>query len=70
MVRILNRILDVASEFFAHRKGLLPSIGILLVVINAILQFIPGGGIFVEANILLHLGVIIAVFGIMLAWAL
>ncbi len=70
MVRILNRILDIASEFFAHRKGLLPSIGILLVVINAILQFIPGGGIFVEANILLHLGVIIAVFGIMLAWAL
>jgi hypothetical protein len=70
MVRLLNRILDAASEFFAHRKGLLPSIGILLVVINAVLQFIPGGGMFVEANILLHLGVIIAVFGVMLAWAL
>ena len=70
MVRILNRVLDAASEFFAHRKGLLTSIGILLVVINAVLQFIPGGGMFVEANILLHLGVIIAVFGVMLAWAL
>ncbi len=70
MVRILNRVLDAASEFFAHRKGLLPSIGILLVVINAVLQFIPGGGMFVEANVLLHLGVIIAVFGVMLAWAL
>jgi hypothetical protein len=67
---VLNRFLDAAAEFFAQRKGLLPTIGILLVLVNAVLQFIPGGGVFVESNILLHLGVITAVFGIMLAWAL
>lgn len=70
MRNLLNRILDASAEYFAHRKGLLPIIGILLVLINAVLQFIPGGGIFIESNILLHLGVITAIFGIMLAWAL
>jgi hypothetical protein len=67
---LLNRVLDSSAEFFAQRKGLLPTIGILLVLVNAVLQFIPGSGIFVESNILLHLGVITAIFGIMLAWAL
>lgn len=66
----INKLIDSAAEFFAHRKGLLPMIGILLVIVNAILQFIPGGGFFAESNLLLHLGVILAIFGIMLAWAL
>jgi len=70
MLRLFNRLIDATGEFFARRKGLLPTLGILLVIVNAILQFIPGGGVLVEANILLHLGVILAVFGIMLAWAL
>jgi hypothetical protein len=67
---LLNRILDASGEYFAQRKGLLPTIGIILILINAVLQFIPGGGLFVDSNILLHLGVITAIFGIMLAWAL
>ena len=70
MLRLFNNFLDAASEFLAHRKGLLPAVGILLVIFNGVLQFIPGSGIVVETNIFLHLGVIIAVLGIMLAWAL
>ena len=70
MRNLINRILDAAGEYFAQRKGLLPSVGILLVLSNVILQFIPGGGIVAETNLLLHLGVILAIFGIMLAWAL
>ena len=70
MLRLFNRFLDATSEFLAHRKGLLPGLGILLVIINFILQFIPGGGVFIEANTLLHLGVILAILGFMLAWAL
>jgi hypothetical protein len=70
MLGILNRFLDASAEFLANRKGLLPAIGILLVIINGLLQFIPGTGIISEANILLHLGIIIAILGIMLAWAL
>jgi hypothetical protein len=70
MSRLFNQFLDAASEYLAHRKGLLPVVGILFVVINGFLQFIPGIGVLVESNILLHLGVIIAILGIMLAWAL
>ncbi len=70
MLRLFNQFLDAASEFLAHRKGLLPIVGILFVIFNGVLQFIPGSGTVVEANIFLHLGVIIAVLGIMIAWAL
>jgi hypothetical protein len=66
----LNRFLDAASNFLAHRKGLLPLLGILLVVLNFVLQFIPGIGFLASSNICLHLGVIIAILGVLLAWAL
>lgn len=69
-MNLLNQFLDAASEYLAHRKGLLPAVGILLVIINGVLQFIPSTGLLGETNLLLHLGVIIAVLGIMLAWAL
>ena len=65
-----NQILDQLSEYLAHRKGLLPIIGVLLVVVNFIFQLIPGLGWLASSNLFLHLGVILAIFGIMLAWAL
>jgi hypothetical protein len=66
----LNQLLDFLSDFLARRKGLFPILGILLVVCNAILQFLPATGWLVETNLLLHLGIIIALVGILLAWAL
>lgn len=66
----LSRLLDYLSEFFAHRKGLLPIAGIVLVAANAVLQFIPGSGWLVETDLLLHLGVLLALVGFLLAWAL
>lgn len=66
----LNRLLDSSSNFFAHRKGLIPLIGIILVVLNYIFQFIPGLGWVAHSNLMLHLGVVIAIFGFLLAWAL
>ncbi len=66
----LSRLVDNASNYFAHRKGLLPLIGIILVVINYILPFIFGLNVITGSNLFLHLGVIIAIFGLMLAWAL
>ncbi|HET6822437.1 MAG TPA: hypothetical protein VFH34_07290 [Anaerolineales bacterium] len=66
-----SRLIDRASDFFAHRKGLLPLIGIVLVIINYILPFIFGlDNVITGSNLFLHLGVIIAIFGMMLAWAL
>ncbi|MCP4415443.1 MAG: hypothetical protein GY805_02400, partial [Chloroflexi bacterium] len=44
-------------------------LGMLLVAINAILQFFPVGWL-AETDIVLHVGVIVAIFGILLGWAL
>jgi len=64
-----SRFLDRISDFLAARKGLLPLIGLLLVVINFILQFFSLGWI-AESNLFLHLGLILAIIGFLLAWAL
>jgi hypothetical protein len=66
----LSRLVDNASNYFARRKGLLPFLGILLVIINFVLPFIFGLNVITGSNLFLHLGVIIAIFGMMLAWAL
>ena len=65
-----SRLLNSLSDFLAHRKGLLPLLGLLLVLANAILQFIPGNLWLAETNLLLHLGIILAILGFLLAWAL
>ncbi len=70
MGRKLNQILDFLSEFLAHRKGLLLLLGIFLIGCNAILQFLPAAGWLADTNLLLHLGIIIALLGVLFAWAL
>lgn len=65
-----SHMLDSMSEFLAARKGLLPILGILFVVVNGVLQFIPAAGWLASTNLLLHIGLVLAIIGIMLAWAL
>jgi hypothetical protein len=68
---MISKLLDRLSNFLAHRKGLLPLIGIVFVIINYILQFFfPLDYWLTGSNLFLHLGVVIAIFGMMLAWAL
>ena len=69
MFRWLNRLLDKMSNHLAPRKGLLPLLGILLIIANYVVQFYDPGW-FGQSNLLLHIGLIIAIFGLMLAWAL
>jgi hypothetical protein len=69
MLRKLSRWIDKCSSFFAPRKGLLPLIGMLLIIANFIAQLVFNGWL-VDTNFLLHLGLIISIFGFMLAWAL
>jgi len=69
-VKRFNQFLDQLSDFFAPRKGLFPMLGIALVILNLIFQFIPGLGWMAASNLLLHLGVILAILGVLLAWAL
>lgn len=66
----LNNTLDRISEFLAHRKGLLPLLGLFLVIANFFIQFIPGAGWIGESNFLLHIGVLVAILGFLMAWAL
>lgn len=69
MSGFFSRLLDQASEYFAHRKGLLPLIGLVFVILNYIIQFFPLGW-FVQSNLLLHLGIVLNIIGILLAWSL
>ncbi len=66
----MSKMLDWLSEYLSHRKGLLPLLGIVLIVINLILQFLLPPGWLVSSNLFLHIGLIIAIFGLMLAWVL
>ncbi|MFN8382255.1 MAG: hypothetical protein U0V02_09965 [Anaerolineales bacterium] len=67
---MISKLLDRMSEYLAHRKGLLPITGIILIIVNLIVQFIFPMSPLALSNIFLHLGLIIAIFGLMLSWAL
>jgi TRAP-type mannitol/chloroaromatic compound transport system permease small subunit len=69
MIRLISRAIDRLSEYFAARKGLLPLIGILLVAANFVVRLLPLGWLS-SSDLLLHLGIILAIFGFMIAWAL
>jgi hypothetical protein len=70
MFQRFSQFLDTLSEYLAKRKGLIPAIGILLVLANFVLRFFPGLGWLSESDLLLHLGVILGILGFMIAWAL
>jgi hypothetical protein len=69
MIENLSKLLDRFSDFLAARKGLLPLIGIFLVFVNFIIRLFPASWLS-NTDLFLHLGVILAILGIMLAWAL
>lgn len=69
MLENLSQFLDKVSSFLANRKGLLPLVGLILILLNFILQFFLNGWL-VESDLFLHLGLILAIIGFMLAWAL
>jgi hypothetical protein len=66
----MSKQLDKLSEYLAHRKGLLPIIGIVLIIVNLVIQFFLPYTPLAFSNIFLHIGLIIAILGLMLAWAL
>lgn len=70
MKKTISHILDVVSDYLAARKGLLPIIGIVLVLLNLALQMVPGTFFLKDINLFLHLGLVISILGFMLSWAL
>jgi len=67
---MISKLLDRLSDYLAHRKGLLPIIGIVLILINLSVQFIFPQSPLAFSNIFLHVGLIVAIFGFMLSAAL
>jgi hypothetical protein len=67
---MISKLLDRLSEFIARRKGLLPIIGLLLIIANLMIQFMMPGSLLATSNLLLHIGLVVAIFGLMLSWAL
>ncbi|WP_420631208.1 hypothetical protein [Candidatus Leptofilum sp.] len=61
----MNDFLDRVSEFLSKYPGLLPLVGLGLIILNLILQFFPGSW-FVDRHILLHLGLITSLIGLLL----
>ena len=70
MKRSISKLLDSVSNYLAHRKGLLPILGILLIIVNYLLGFSPVESWVKDTDLLLHLGVIVSILGIMVSWAL
>ena len=66
----MSKFLDRMSEYLAHRKGLLPIVGLFLILVNLLIQFVFPGSFLSETNLFLHIGLIVAIFGLMLSWAL
>jgi hypothetical protein len=71
MINWISESLDKASEYLASRKGLLPLAGIIMILLNFLLAAIlPSDWFIVRTNVFLHLGLVVALLGQMLAWAL
>ncbi|MCD4673541.1 MAG: hypothetical protein K8R77_12830 [Anaerolineaceae bacterium] len=69
MISRFSKFLDHTSEFLASRKGLLPIIAVLCVTLNFLLRIFTSGWL-ASSDLFLHAGIILAVLGFMLAWAL
>jgi len=70
MKKDLSAFLDWLSGFLAPRKGLIPLMGMGLIFINLLIQFIFPGSWLASTNLFLHIGLLAAIFGLMLSWAL
>lgn len=64
-----SQLLSSLSNYLTSRKGLLLFIAVGLVGLNFIFSLFMNNWM-VETNLLLHLGIIIGFFGVMIAWAL
>ena len=70
MEQFFSKLLDDLSEYLANRKGLLPLLGVLLVLVNLVLEILFPSWWITRVDLLLHVGVIVAIFGVALARAL
>ncbi|MEJ2759384.1 MAG: hypothetical protein P8046_12965 [Anaerolineales bacterium] len=66
----LSALLDKLSEYLAVRKGLLPLLGTAMILVNFLLEIFLPGAYITRIDLFLHVGLILAIFGIVLGTAL
>jgi len=69
MKKRFSSTLDKISDFFSQRKGLLPIVGIVLILCNFLLHLLDQNW-FSQTEFLLHVGIVLAIFGFMVNRAL
>ncbi|MEM7112800.1 MAG: hypothetical protein AAF614_10240 [Chloroflexota bacterium] len=64
----MNDLLDTLGNIIGKWPGLLPLIGVVLILLNLILQITPGSGSgwIVDSNLLLHIGLVTSIIGLLL----
>ncbi|MDX1615773.1 MAG: hypothetical protein R3300_15780 [Candidatus Promineifilaceae bacterium] len=63
----MNRLVDRAGDFLAERPGALPLFGCGLILLNFLLQIVPGQDVWIVASdLFLHLGLLTAIVGLLL----
>lgn len=66
----LSKMLDNLSENLSQRKGLVPLLGLGLVMLNYLFELTLPGTFLTRTDLFLHLGVIVAILGFLLGQAL
>ena len=61
----MNDLIDKVSEFLSKYPGFLPLLGLVLIILNLILQIFPGSW-FIDRHILLHIGLIVSLIGLLI----
>ena len=67
MIDGISNLIDRASNYLSDRKGLLPIIGIGLILGNLLVVILFSATWIAQTNILLHVGLIITILGFLIA---
>jgi hypothetical protein len=70
MDKFILNLLDKSADFMAEKPGFLPLLAVGFILINFLLQIVPGSGWIVDSNLFLHFGLIIAIIGLLIIRAL
>ncbi len=63
----INQLLERLNDIMVKWPGLLPLVGIGFILLNLLLHLFPGRGYWlVDANLFLHLGLLISLLGLLL----
>jgi hypothetical protein len=63
----INQLVERLNDFMVERPGLLPLVGLLLILLNFLLQLYPGPDAWIAgSNLFLHLGLILSIIGLLL----